>query len=126
MFNLNVQDFNEKDQELVQQLAYQLNPSIKNLDSTMSGGIEFDKNIKSDIIQLTDITSISKNITVRLKNVTNVNGVIVIAVYNQTEKNGNVSSCPYFQWVKGESGILMEKMLGLKDNCKYNVTILVI
>ena len=65
MFNLNVKDFNEEHRELVQQLAYQLNPSIKNLDNAMNLGIEFNKNIKSDIITVNDITSSSKNIQIR-------------------------------------------------------------
>ena len=125
--NINVTDFQEKDRDLVQQLSYHINPAIRTLDEQMNGSVDFSKNIKCDIIEIPDVDSTTTSLKVKLKKVTKVTGVILISLYNKTETNGNVSSAPYIQWVKGDdNNIVVEKILGLKDKCKYTAVILVI
>lgn len=121
------EDFSQKDQELVGKLAIPLNQFIEQMITGLNKNITIDDNIPFEIRDLNITVDTGLPITTAaFKTIlAKPKGIIVINVTN-LEDDTPLTSAPFVQFSFKQPIVTINKIYGLPDNIKFNLSLLLI
>lgn len=125
---LTKEDFAADDQELIDRLAYVLNPFMEKVVGAFSKGIDFN-NLNQELATFsvevngsgvpTSKTSVKYNLKTRL------NGVIVVSAQNTTDSTP-VTGAPFITYVQDGASVNITNVTGLPVGKKFTITMILI
>ena len=119
------QDYDEKDQKLIEQISSPINNGMNELYFTLNGRTSLTDNIHCTIKDL-DITvnqngSPKNGASFNLDKPGNVIGVTVLAAFNQQNTNSYPTSQPFVSFVQNGSSIIINNITGLPENQRFMI-----
>jgi hypothetical protein len=122
------EDFPDEYQELIDKLAYSLNPFLEQISEA------FNKNINNDNLAREFVTITVENSTGNLKIPVQVKtslrsrvvGLNVIRVENLTNSSIYPTNNPFVAWTINNNILTVQKVTGIQDNNKYRLTLEII
>ena len=120
-------DFEEKDQELIEQLAFPVNDGFNALYSVVNGRIDLRSNLfctVRDVEIITNSSGIPINKTsFNLDKTGQVIGCQVISAINQTNSNIYPVSQPFVSFTQNSTSVTINNITGLQANNTYSIRI---
>ena len=121
------QDFPEKDQELVGQLAVSINAGFEALYETLNGKLSFNDNTASLITTITvevDASGKPKSKTTIKKNTSDrFSGFPVISAVNLSNSTTYPTSAPFISYTETTNTVTIDNITGLPANNLFQLTI---
>lgn len=122
------EDFPEEYQELIDKLAFSLNPFLEQLSNA------FNKNINNDNLSRETVSITVENSSGNLKSPvqfkfnlkSRILGLNIIKAENLTNSNTYPTNAPFISWTINENIITVKKVTGIQDNNKYRLTLEII
>lgn len=123
------EDFPPEQQDLIDKLAYVVNPFFDQVVAAFNKGINTD-NLTRQILEVT-VNNTAGRITpgVQFKNTLNTNkilGINIIKAMNITNPAVYPTQAPWISWSINENIITINNITGIQDNNKYTLTLEVI
>jgi hypothetical protein len=121
-------NFQQKDQELVEALAFSINPFSEQIVAAFDKGINFD-NLNQELltfktrVNAQQVPIVKLDIKTTLK--TRIQGCTIINVQNITDAS-LLTSAPFISYNLSQSGITITQILGIVPNKDYNITVILI
>jgi len=125
---LNKEDFAAADRDMIDRLAYILNPFMEKVLSAFNKNIDFN-NLNQEIVTFTvkvDATGkpvVKTSIKYSLK--TKLNGLTVIFAQNQTD-SALVTSSPFITFAQDGTSLNISNITGLPANKTFSITVILI
>lgn len=132
------EDFPQKDQELIDKLAYTLNPFLDQVTAAFNKGINID-NLSREIITATVVNvtgdgsynvngvatggDINPSVQIKSKLAGKIIGINVINSVNSTNPNSYPINAIGLSWTAEKNIITINKITGIQDGEKYNITL---
>lgn len=122
---LRVEDFGEDQKELVERLAFTINPFMDEVISAFNGRIDLSNlTFEFKTFSLVVESGVPKTPT-KFSVDGRVLGIIVIKVNNLTNNN-NLTAAPFLTYSESGNLVTVKHITGLADSTNYRVTALVI
>lgn len=124
------EDFPEKYHDLIDKLAFALNPTLEQTKNALSNGLDFINNLNSQVKEL-DITvnsaGIPKSPTSFKSTVSgSCKGIWCIRADNLTSSITYPSSCPFISFSQSNDQVIIDHISGLQADNKYRLRLVVI
>lgn len=123
------EDFNKKDQSIIDKLGFIINPAFQQLASILSRNITWEDNIACVVKTITvTVDSTGKPTTttsflVDLK--TTCQNLFVTRATNQTVSTHYPTAAPFVSWSQNGNTITINNVSGLQANEKYQLRIII-
>lgn len=122
------QDYPQKYQDLIQQLAVPLNYGIEVLYSLLNGKLTFKDNIASTIKELdVQVDSSGKPLTtttIKKTSSDRIEGIIVVRAQNLTNSTIYPSSGVFISYTETTDSIIINNITGLQANNFYRINVI--
>jgi hypothetical protein len=120
------EEFNKKDQELIEQLAFPINSFMEQVKSALNGNLDF-TNINQEIVTVTlavDSSGVPKTTTKYKSNLkTNVAGHVILALVDK-DAGSYPSGAPFITYTQSSNIVQILHVAGLTANVNYKLTVL--
>jgi hypothetical protein len=122
------EDFPEEYQELIDKLAYSLNPFLEQISNAFNKNVTIE-NLSREFITIT-VENVSGNLKIPVQFKTNLTGRIqglhVIRAENLTNPAIYPTQTPWVSWTINANILTAQKVTGIPDNNKFKLTLEVI
>lgn len=122
------EDFNKDDQELVDKLAFALNPFLEQVVSAFNKNIDFD-NLNQEVINLeTEVDSSGTpklNFEIKTTLKTRIKGLICVSAQNLTDLT-YPTGAPFISYTTNNNLITIRNITGLPANKRFRLSIILI
>ena len=125
---LDKQNFDQKDQDLIDKLAFILNNDIQSLTDVLNGKVSLLDNFfctVKDVPIVVDSNGIPKNAAQFQIDKVNMRilGCQVIKALNQTNSNAFPTGAPFISFTPGSNIVTIDHITGLQANQNYIITV---
>jgi hypothetical protein len=121
-------DYEGEDAEMIETLAANLNPFLREVNDVINGNIDFD-NLKQNIIQFettVDATGKPNSNQVNVGVTTGVTGLQVISARSSVNTSSYPTGSPFISFTpSGSNVIIINNISGLPANEKFLLTVIV-
>lgn len=122
-----IEDYPEKDRELITKLAVSLNQPLEQLIAVFNKNISINDNLS--LVQKTITVTVSSgvpttNTTIMTGLATQCSGTQVIKAVNTTTSTNYPTSQPFINFTNVAGGIIINYISGLQDNETYKLTVI--
>ncbi len=122
------EDFPEEYQELIDKLAFAINPFLEQVSDAFNKKINND-NLTREVVSIT-VENVSGNLRTPVQFKTTLKdkllGFNIIRAENLTNSSIYPTNAPFISWTINENIISVKKVTGIQDNNKYRLTLEVI
>lgn len=122
------EDFPQSDQDLIDRLAYIINPLLDQIEKAFNKNITTTDNLSREITTIT-INAVGGKpapISQFKTGLSKVIGVNVISAVNTTNTGTYPTTAPFISWSNNANIITINNITGIQDNNKYTLTLEVI
>lgn len=122
------EDFDQKYYDLIERIAYSLNPLIDQLVESFDKGLTIE-NLSREIstFRIENDTAGKLKIPVQVKTIlAGVKGITVINAVNVTNPATDPLATPWITWSLSKGQITIKKVIGIQADNKYDLTVEII
>lgn len=119
------EDFAQKDQDLIDKLAYVLNPFLDQVTKAFNKGINID-NLSREFVYATVVNTagiLAPSVQIKTKLASKMIGINVIKADNTTNPGTYPTNAIGLSWTVEKDIITLNKVTGIQDGQKYNLVL---
>lgn len=124
------EDFNKDDQDLIDKLAFTVNPALETIAQALNKNLTFEDNINSQIkdIEVTVNGDGRPLVNTSYKSVLRgqTRSIIVMRAENLTSSSTYPDGAPFISFIDNAGQVTIQHVTGLQANNKYRLRILAI
>lgn len=121
------EDYSEEDQELIDKLAFSINPLMEQLSNVFNKGIDFE-NLNQQVVTFEVELSSGKpkaatqlSVSLRTKPI----GLVVIRAENLSLNGTFPTAAPFITYGISNNNLVVNHVAGIPDNTRYRLTAIV-
>ncbi len=123
-----IEDFKQDQQDLVDKIAYVLNPAIDQIAGVINGGVDFSNlSFQTKDLTLTVDSSGSPTDTTSFKStiIGRVRGIQCVRAENLTNTDVYPTGCPFVSFSESAGSIIINNITNLQTDNSYKISLII-